>query len=169
MRHVFVIALLLSSTATAQMMPQRLARTDTAAASSKTSHPTTTLDQSKASGEKLVDEGGRVGETTTPSTSKQVPTRQGPDPMSSFEFWLSVIVLTFTLLLISTQIWLIRSHLLSPDLSQRALLVTIIIGATLFLITAGYSNDQIAPAMGLFGTIAGYLLGRSTAARDKDV
>jgi len=28
------------------------------------------------------------------------------------------------------------------------------------LITAGYSNDQIAPAVGLLGTIAGYLLGR---------
>jgi hypothetical protein len=28
------------------------------------------------------------------------------------------------------------------------------------LICAGYSNDQIAPAMGLFGTLAGYLLGR---------
>ncbi len=38
--------------------------------------------------------------------------------------------------------------------------ITLIIISTLFLITAGYSNNQIAPAVGLLGTIAGYLLGR---------
>jgi hypothetical protein len=32
----------------------------------------------------------------------------------------------------------------------------------MFLITAGYTSDQIAPMIGLLGTIAGYLLGKST-------
>ena len=41
------------------------------------------------------------------------------------------------------------------------ILITLIITATLFLITAGYDNNQIAPAIGLFGTVAGYLLGKS--------
>ncbi|MDX1617310.1 MAG: hypothetical protein R3224_00890 [Balneolaceae bacterium] len=40
------------------------------------------------------------------------------------------------------------------------MLVTLIITAALFLIAAGFSNDQIASALGLLGTIAGYLLGR---------
>jgi len=42
----------------------------------------------------------------------------------------------------------------------KTLIITIIVIGSLFLITAGYSNDQIAPAMGLFGSIAGYLVGR---------
>ena len=37
--------------------------------------------------------------------------------------------------------------------------ITVITGS-LVLITAGYSNEQIAPAFGLFGTVIGYMLGR---------
>ena len=48
----------------------------------------------------------------------------------------------------------------SSNLEWKRILITLIIISTLFLITAGYSNDQIAPAIGLLGTIAGYLLGR---------
>ncbi len=40
--------------------------------------------------------------------------------------------------------------------------VILVITATLFLITAGYTERQIAPAMGLLGTIVGYILGRKT-------
>lgn len=36
----------------------------------------------------------------------------------------------------------------------------LIIVLTVFLIVAGYSDNQIAPAVGLMGTIAGYLLGK---------
>jgi hypothetical protein len=43
----------------------------------------------------------------------------------------------------------------------RVLAVTLILVGSLFLITAGYSNNQISPVSGLFGTIAGYLLGKS--------
>jgi hypothetical protein len=39
--------------------------------------------------------------------------------------------------------------------------VTIIITAGLFLMTAGYSSEQIAPMYGLLGTIVGYLLGKT--------
>ena len=40
--------------------------------------------------------------------------------------------------------------------------LTLVITAGLFLITSGYSQQQIAPMIGLLGTIAGYLLGRAT-------
>jgi hypothetical protein len=40
--------------------------------------------------------------------------------------------------------------------------VTIIVSA-LILVIAGFSNDQIAPAFGLFGTIVGYMLGRMSS------
>jgi hypothetical protein len=39
--------------------------------------------------------------------------------------------------------------------------LTLIIIAGLFLMTAGYSDQQIAPVIGLLGTIVGYLLGKS--------
>ena len=45
--------------------------------------------------------------------------------------------------------------------SLKFILVTLVITSALFLIAAGFSNNQIASAMGLLGTIAGYLLGRS--------
>ncbi len=41
--------------------------------------------------------------------------------------------------------------------------LTLIITAGLFLICAGYTQDQIAPMVGLLGTLAGYLLGKSDA------
>jgi len=38
--------------------------------------------------------------------------------------------------------------------------LTLVITAGLFLICAGYTENQIAPMIGLLGTVAGYLLGK---------
>jgi hypothetical protein len=46
------------------------------------------------------------------------------------------------------------------DAVLRVLGTLTIIIAAIFLVVAGYSDRQVAPAMGLLGTIAGYLLGR---------
>lgn len=77
------------------------------------------------------------------------------------EFLLSVIVLIFGT---TTAILIYRlfnnSHLRTEQITRTYTVLLIIIG-TLLLISAGFSNEQIAPALGLFGTIAGYLLGRS--------
>lgn len=81
-------------------------------------------------------------------------------PLSSLEFNLSIIVLCFGLIIILLEIYLIKSKTISSEESIKFIVITLIITSTLFLITAGYSNDQIAPAIGLLGTIAGYLLGR---------
>jgi hypothetical protein len=45
--------------------------------------------------------------------------------------------------------------------ATRIFAVSVIVTAGLFLITAGYSDQQIAPMFGLLGTIVGYLLGKS--------
>lgn len=81
-------------------------------------------------------------------------------PLSRLEFSLSLAVLGFGLIILCIEIFLIRSRQISPEDTIKFFVITIIIISTLFLITAGYSNDQIAPATGLLGTIAGYLLGR---------
>lgn len=81
-------------------------------------------------------------------------------PLSRLEFTLSMIVLAFGLLVILLEMYLIKNKNISSEDTIKFIIITLIITSTLFLITAGYSNDQIAPAVGLLGTIAGYLLGR---------
>jgi len=81
-------------------------------------------------------------------------------PISRLEFTLSISVLVFGLLIIILEMFLIKHKKIGSDDTIKFITITLIITGTLFLITAGYSNDQIAPAVGLLGTIAGYLLGR---------
>ena len=82
-------------------------------------------------------------------------------PLTRLEFYLSVIVLIFGLIVVIIEIILIKTGQITSESSIKFTIITIIIISTLFLITAGYSNDQIAPAMGLLGTIAGYILGKN--------
>ncbi len=82
-------------------------------------------------------------------------------PLSKLEFQLSIIVLGFGLVLIIIEFILIKAKRISGEDTIKFVIITLIVTSTLFLITAGYSNDQIAPAVGLLGTIAGYLLGKA--------
>ncbi|MEI7614907.1 MAG: hypothetical protein WCK63_18560 [Betaproteobacteria bacterium] len=88
--------------------------------------------------------------------------------LSSYEFVLSLAVLCFGILTILLEIYLIKSKKISSDNLVKFVVVTLIITGTLFLITAGYNNNQIAPAAGLFGTIAGYLLGKSSPKKEEN-
>jgi hypothetical protein len=76
-------------------------------------------------------------------------------------FKLSRSVLGFGLIVIVLETILILRKKIEEENAVRFIVVTLIITAALFLITAGYSNDQIAPVMGLLGAIAGYLLGKT--------
>ncbi len=82
--------------------------------------------------------------------------------LSSLEFGLSLLVLLFGMGVILLEIYLVTKQHISATETVKFIIITLIIISTLFLITAGYDNDQIAPAIGLLGTIAGYLLGRIT-------
>ncbi len=50
----------------------------------------------------------------------------------------------------------------------RLVVLTIVVTAGLFVVVAGYTQDQIAPMMGLLGTLVGYLLGRESSAPQSD-
>ena len=52
-----------------------------------------------------------------------------------------------------------------PEDILRIVVTTLVICGTLFFVAAGFSSEQIAPAIGLFGTVVGYLLGT----RDRDI
>jgi hypothetical protein len=78
-----------------------------------------------------------------------------------YEFWLTSLIGLIGLIIIAALIWSVNrvEHRRPEDITRPIIIVTIITG-TLILVTAGYSNEQIAPAFGLFGTIVGYILGR---------
>ncbi len=79
------------------------------------------------------------------------------------EIWLSLGVLGFGLAVIFAQVFLLSKRDEDESLTDalKYMSVTLIIVGSLFLVTAGYGNEQIAPIIGLLGTVAGYLLGRT--------
>lgn len=82
--------------------------------------------------------------------------------MSNREFWLSVIILVFGMFIIVVEYFLLRDVVKDKtEEIAKTYTVTLIIIGTLVLISSGFTSQQIAPALGLFGTIAGYLLGRA--------
>jgi hypothetical protein len=80
------------------------------------------------------------------------------------EFQLTLAVLIFALLVLCIQflvLWTWKGQLTSETMLKVST-ITLVIFSTLFLITAGFNSEQIAPAMGLLGTIVGYVLGRES-------
>ncbi len=84
------------------------------------------------------------------------------DLFDSNQIWLSIIVLGFGIICLLIEFFLFKTLNASPQYSFRFFIVTIVIISGLFLITAGFDNDHIAPIVGLLGTIVGYLLGNSS-------
>ena len=85
-------------------------------------------------------------------------------PRSNLELYLSLGVLTFGLILIIfTGIVAYKKNSGWDQEATRIFSVSIIVTAGLFLMTAGYSDQQVAPMFGLLGTIVGYLLGKSSS------
>jgi len=81
---------------------------------------------------------------------------------TDLEHRLTYAVLLFGFLIISFEMLLIKWNKIDQQDAIKFVIVTLIVIGTLFLISAGWSNDQIAPAFGLLGTIAGYMLGKQT-------
>jgi hypothetical protein len=87
--------------------------------------------------------------------------------LSSFEFWLAAMILAFgSLVVVLEYRTLKRMPDTKPDEVLRLFAVTFIIVGTLLFVAAGFDSSQIAPAAGLFGTIAGYLLGKGSRDRN---
>jgi hypothetical protein len=63
---------------------------------------------------------------------------------------------------------LLRRQPFTGDDVLKVFGVTLIIVGSLVLIAAGFGDKQIAPAMGLFGTLAGYLLGKAAAGKPSE-
>jgi peptidoglycan/LPS O-acetylase OafA/YrhL len=104
--------------------------------------------------------GGALLASASESYAQQLPEHGG---RTSTEVYLSIGVLVFGILLIGLQVLVMLKMAKGWEThSTRMVGLTLVIVAGLFLITAGYSQDQIAPMVGLLGTIAGYLLGKTS-------
>lgn len=74
---------------------------------------------------------------------------------------LSLSILVFGLLVLILMTFLYTRDRVSP-LILPAFGVPLIIVAAVVLVVAGFNSQQIAPVIGLLGTIAGYLLGKDS-------
>lgn len=102
-----------------------------------------------------------------PPTEPPISRISGPDRIfSDIELQLIFGVLCFGLLIIILQFALMWKTGFNSQNVIKMSTVTLVIISTLFVITAGFSSEQIAPAMGLFGTIVGYVLGRETTKQE---
>lgn len=73
----------------------------------------------------------------------------------------SILVFTFlTLLLASLLLWRKNSP---PQQIVKVFGLLVILGLSSLLLVVGYSNEQLTPIVGLFGAIAGYLLGKDAS------
>jgi purine-cytosine permease-like protein len=89
-------------------------------------------------------------------------------PISTFgnREWMTALILVFGMFIIVIEYLLLKNRI-SDKVEDvgKYLVITIIIIGTLALMVGSLDNNQTAPAVGLFGTIAGYLLGRSDKSR----
>lgn len=105
-------------------------------------------------------------ENNSEARSEELPgMTESLDIRSPMELALSICVLVFGLVLVCLITFIAyKEHTGWAQEATRSFTLAVIVTAGLFLITAGYGREQIDPMMGLLGTIAGYILGRSSSA-----
>ena len=87
--------------------------------------------------------------------------------LTNKEFYLSIFLVITLWLVLAIEIWAIRSLNIGPEHAIKLLIISMVIMGALLLIMGGYDDQLIAPAFGLFGTIAGYVLGRSATENNR--
>lgn len=80
---------------------------------------------------------------------------------------MSTVVLVFGVVVIVICALLMKDSRPSAEAILRVFGTVLIVVGALFLVVAGYNDTQMAPVMGLLGTLAGYLLGKSPAEKDR--
>lgn len=81
--------------------------------------------------------------------------------LTSHEFVLASAVLLFGVIVMFGAARTMQRTTVTAEQVLRFYAILVILIGTLLLIVAGLNDTQIAPAAGLFGTIAGYLLGKN--------
>ena len=104
--------------------------------------------------------------TTNPALPREAQSES--NYLTSREFIIAILIALVSLTALYMQYLLLNKiPKLKAEDSLKTFGVVLVITGTLLIISAGYSSIQIAPAMGLFGTIAGYLLGKIEKKEDE--
>lgn len=78
--------------------------------------------------------------------------------LGSKEFWLSLGILLFGLVVVFLMFLLLRRHGASDREAPRIFAIVLIVIGTMWVMAAGFSQAEVGIATALFGTVAGYLL-----------
>jgi hydrogenase/urease accessory protein HupE len=84
----------------------------------------------------------------------------GLDLHSLGEFRLTAIIFIFGLIALFVFYLILRNRRATPFVLRMYIIIILVFG-TLLIVSSAYTTAQIAPVVGFFGTIAGYLLGRT--------
>jgi hypothetical protein len=76
---------------------------------------------------------------------------------------LAWLILGFTLIVVCLATFLLRKNDANGQMTLKVFGLTLIISMSALLLIVGYGKDQLTPIIGLFGAIAGYLLGKETS------
>lgn len=79
---------------------------------------------------------------------------------------LTVIILFFALLALLLLYLMVR-HERCREFQLRIFTITILVFGSLLVTAAGFGQETLAPVIGFFGTIAGYILGRGELFNDR--
>jgi hypothetical protein len=90
----------------------------------------------------------------------------GPGNLFSWqEIQISTIIFIFAIIALILFYIMVKNERATPFILRIYVIVILVFG-TLFVVSASYNTQLVAPVIGFFGTIAGYLLGRSDRAND---
>ena len=112
----------------------------------------------------------KLGQELAQAKASPATTAAPGDQQAAPDWWtnqnamtMSSAVLIFGIAVIIICAWLMRVTRPSAEAILRVFGTVLIITGALFLVVAGYTDKQMAPVMGLLGTLAGYLLGKTPA------
>ena len=81
---------------------------------------------------------------------------------------LTILFVGFSLVVLIMACILLTKFSQDCNVAFKYFIIVLLIMGMLILIPVGYNNEQISPAVGLFGTIAGYLLGKTESSPKKE-
>lgn len=83
------------------------------------------------------------------------------------ELRLTVLIFVFGLIALTVFYLILRNDKSTPFVMRMYVIIILVFG-TLLIVSSAYTTQQIAPVVGFFGTIAGYLLGRTDRAQSPE-
>jgi hypothetical protein len=101
-----------------------------------------------------------IAQQPPPEPTKTIPVPRWHEPIEIL-FSLGVLAFGATLIVLFTRT-LLKLGSEWRTIYLRLVVLTVVVTAGLFALAAGYTEQQIAPMMGLLGTLVGYLLGRDS-------